>query len=408
MTAIPARRKRRMMAAVVSSVLTVIALPSGIVVGANSLLNASGGNEVDQGTVVDIPQTKVTMLAVVNANKELASLALLAIAPGGAGGTIVSVPVGAAADVAKGEAPSRLADAYTEGGLDALRFDVENLFNITLDFADDVNAAELAALLTPVGTQPLTLAQPVFGSDATNKPVVVLPMETTTVTAVQIADGLAAIQKGVPESTRLQQVKALWTSVARAGVATAIATTESSSTSSLPVMPDLPTTQSYFQALLGGEVDVWQFTPTALTDAQRNPANIDLYSLDGGEIVMVMASVSPSSLTLISNNIAVMVDVPFASTAIAREAVTRLSYMGANVVLVRQVSDLPVERTLVYFNDELAQSEAETFTTLLGALEYVPTIDVVTGVNLRIVLGNDFVAFLGSGASSATTTTEPK
>ena len=69
MTAIPARRRRRMMAAVVSSVLTVIALPSGIVVGANSLLNESGGDKVDQGVVVDIPQTKVNLLAVVNANK---------------------------------------------------------------------------------------------------------------------------------------------------------------------------------------------------------------------------------------------------------------------------------------------------------------------------------------------------
>ena len=83
MTAIPARRRRRMMAAVVSSVLTVIALPSGIVVGANSLLNESGGNKVDQGVVVDISQTKVNLLAVVNANKELTAIALLAVAPGG-------------------------------------------------------------------------------------------------------------------------------------------------------------------------------------------------------------------------------------------------------------------------------------------------------------------------------------
>ena len=123
---------------------------------------------------------------------------------------------------------------------------------------------------------------------------------------------------------------------------------------------------------------------------------------------MVMASVLPGSLSLTSNGIAVMVDVPFASTAIAREAVTRLAYMGANVVLVRQVNDLPVERTVAYFNDDLARVEAEAFATLLGPLEYVSTIDVVTGVNLRIVLGNDFVAFLGNGATTSTTTTEPK
>jgi hypothetical protein len=388
-----------MMAAVISSVLTVIALPSGIVVGANSLLNESGGNKVDQGVVVDIPQTKVNLLAVVNANKELTAIALLAVAPGGNGGTIISVPVGAAADVAKGEAPSRLADGYAEGGLDALRFDVENLFNVTLDFADDVSSAELAALLAPVGTQPVTMTQPIIGTDA----------ESTTVTGQQIADGLVATQKGIPESSRLAQVKALWSAVARAGVAAVPSDGSDASTStSLPEMPDLPTTQSYFEALLRGEIDVWQFTATVLADAQRNPANIDLYSLDGGEILMVMASVLPGSLSLTSNGIAVMVDVPFGSTAIAREAVTRLAYMGANVVLVRQVNDLPVERTVAYYNDDLARGEAETFATLLGPLEYVSTIDVVTGVNLRIVLGNDFVAFLGNGATAATTTTEPK
>jgi hypothetical protein len=35
---------------------------------------------------------------------------------------------------------------------------------------------------------------------------------------------------------------------------------------------------------------------------------------------------------------------------------------------------------------------------------------VVTGINLRIVLGNDFIAFLGGGGTlmTTTTTTEPK
>jgi hypothetical protein len=125
---------------------------------------------------------------------------------------------------------------------------------------------------------------------------------------------------------------------------------------------------------------------------------------------MVMASVAPGSLNLTSSNIAVMIDVPFNNSTFAREAVTRLAYMGANVVLVRQVSDIPAERTVVYFNDSLAKTEGETYSSLLGALEFVQTTDVVSGVNLRIVLGNDFVAFLGSGASSSSTTstTGPK
>ncbi len=40
MTAIPARRRRRMIAAMVASGLSVIALPGGLFIGTNSLLHA--------------------------------------------------------------------------------------------------------------------------------------------------------------------------------------------------------------------------------------------------------------------------------------------------------------------------------------------------------------------------------
>jgi len=65
----------------------------------------------------------------------------------------------------------------------------------------------------------------------------------------------------------------------------------------------------------------------------------------------------------------------------------------------------------VYYNDSIAKAEAEDYSTLLGPLEFVESKDVISGVNLRIVLGNDFVAFLGQGSAtstSTTSTTEPK
>ena len=413
MTAIPARRRRRLIAAVTTSILSVIALPSGLVLGANSLLHDSGGNNVESAVTVDIPTNAVEMLAVLNARNEVSSLSLIAITPQGKGGTIVSIPVGAATDVAKDELATRIGDAYVEGGLDAVRFEVESLLNITVNVADDVTATELAALLAPIGSQPLTLAQPLFDTDAAGTTVTLLPAGPSTATATQIASGLAASQVGIPESNRLPQVKALWNAVARGGVAAPI---ETESTTTVPTAsqnidaPSLATTQEFITSLLAGEVDVWQFSATLMTDAQRNPQNLDLYSVDGGEVLMVMASVAPGSLNLTSNNIAIMIDVPFNNSTFAREAVTRLAYMGANIVLVRQVSDIPAEHTVVYFNDSLAKTEGETYSSLLGALEFVQTPDVISGVNLRIVLGNDFVAFLGSGASSSSTTstTGPK
>ena len=412
MTAIPARRRRRMIAAMITSGLSVIALPGGLFLGTNSLLRASGGNSIDSRGTVDVPSSVVEMLAVINSRNEVASLALLAITPEGKGGTIVSIPVGSMADVAKTEQPRRIADSYTTGGLQALQTDVENLMNITVDFADDVTATEFAAVLTDVGTQPVVLQQPVTDTGADGVPVVVLEAGSSTATPYLLATGLAASQTGTPESARLPQVKALWNSIARAGVAMPAADVAASTSSISPLDPSVFTsTPAFVKALLMGEIDVWQFSSTLFTDDVRNPNKVDLYGLDGGEVLMVMASVVPSALTVTTANVAVMIDIPFASASVAKEVVTRLAYLGANVVLVRQSPDLATERTTVYYNDSIARTEAEAYPTLLGPLEFMESKDVISGVNLRIVLGNDFVAFLGQGSgtsTSTTSTTEPK
>ena len=412
MTAIPARRRRRMIAAMVTSGLSVIALPSGLFLGTNSLLHASGGNSIDSRGTIDIPSSVVEMLAVINSRNEVASLALLAVTPEGKGGTIVSIPVGSMADVAKTEQPRRVADSYTTGGLQALKTDVENLLNITVDFADDMTVAEFAVVLAAVGTQPVVLQQPVTDTGADGAAIIVLESGSSTATPDLLAAGLASSQTGTPESARLPQVRALWNSIARAGVATPSAEVSGSTSSISPLDTSVYTsTAAFVNALLMGEIDVWQFSSTLFTDDVRNPNKVDLYGLDGGEVLMVMASVVPSALTVTSANIAVMVDIPFASAVVAKEVVTRLAFLGANVVLIRQSPDLATERTTVYYNDSIAKTEAETYPTLLGPLEFTESKDVISGVNLRIVLGNDFVAFLGQGSAtntSTTSTTEPK
>jgi len=400
MTAIPARRRRRLIAAVTSSVLTVIALPGGLVLGANSLLNETGGNKVTSEATAVIPETPVELLVITNARNEVASLALIAIAPGNKGGTIVSLPVGSRADTAKGEAPRRIVDLYATGGLDAVRTDVENLLNITITTADDLAEAELAATLGSVGNQSVTLPQPVIDAAVGAAPVTVLQAGSITVSPAQIAAGLAATQAGVPEATRLPQVKTLWNAVARAGLVEEPTT----STTAVQQVSAPSNTAEFMSALFNGRVDVWQFDGALMNDAVRNPAALDMYSLDGGEVLTVMASVAPSAMRITSTNISVMVDLPFNNMAYAREAVTRLAFMGANVVLLRQTTDPPTVRSIVYYNDAIARAEAENYVGLLGPLEYVESADVIEGVNLRIVLGNDFAAALGAGIGVSTTT----
>ena len=401
MTAIPARRRRRLIAAVTSSVLTVIALPGGLVLGANSLLNETGGNKVTSEATAVIPETPVELLVVTNARNEVASLAVIAIAPGNKGGTIVSVPIGSSADIAKGEAPRRIVDLYATGGLEAVRTDVENLLNISIVTADELTEAELATALGPVGNQSVTLPQPVVDMAVDAAPVTVLQAGSITVSPAQIAAGLAATRAGVPEATRLPQVKALWTAVARAGL---IEEETATSTTVVAEVTAPTNTTEFMAALFAGRIDVWQFEATLMNDAVRNPTALDMYSLDGGEVLTVMASVAPSAMRITSTNISVMIDLPFNSMSYAKEAVTRLAFMGANVVLLRQTADTPAEQSVVYYNDAIARAEAENYVSLLGPLKYVESADVIEGVNLRIVLGNDFATALGAGIGTTTTT----
>jgi hypothetical protein len=109
-------------------------------------------------------------------------------------------------------------------------------------------------------------------------------------------------------------------------------------------------------------------------------------------------------MRITSTNISVMIDLPFNSMSYAKEAVTRLAFMGANVVLLRQTADAPAEQSVVYYNDAIARAEAENYVSLLGPLKYVESADVIEGVNLRIVLGNDFATALGAGIGTTTTT----
>ena len=174
------------------------------------------------------------------------------------------------------------------------------------------------------------------------------------------------------------------------------------------VTVDEPTDmRGYVEALLKGRVQVWQLSSTLLTDAARNPNNADLYELDGGEVIMVMASVAPSAIALVSNSIAVMIDSPFDDPQLVRQAVLRLAYVGANVVVVRTIDSPPTKETKVFYSDGAIRNDVEGYTTLMGEMQFNTTSEVIEGVNARIVLGEDFRTFIGSpgGQTIATTTT---
>ena len=404
MTAIPSRRHNRTVAAFLCGLLGMVMLPSGLALAANSLLHSTDGDSVDTKNIIKIPSTPAALLAVVDGNGFVASLQMIALAPGGRGGTIVSIPVGAASVVAPGEAPRRLGDAFLLNGIDGLTSDVEGLLNVTFTAKAAVTEAELAAML--VGERDVNVE--IDRAVNTLLPTgiqEILPAGKHTLTSAQVAGILASNQAGAPESDRLPIIKSLWVGIAGAGLN--IATTPSEVGVTVTTLAPALTVQDFLQRTLTGEVQVWQFAANAIPEGELNPTNSDMYALDKAEVIMVVASVAPSSVSSLYATINVQIDSAFTDATLTREAVLRLSILGVNVVLVREVTGEPVAETVVQYSDDPVRTEVESYSSIFGPLSPKRVTQQVEGVDARIVLGTnfrDFIAGQPSGGGITTTT----
>ena len=402
MTAIPSRRHNRTVAAFLCGLLGMVMLPSGLALAANSLLHSTDGDSVDTKNVMKIPSTPAALLAVVDGNGFVASLQMIALAPGGRGGTIVSIPVGAASVVAVGEAPRRLGDAFLLNGIDGLTTDVEGLLNVTLTAKAAVTEAEMAAML--VGERDVNVE--IDRAVNTLLPTgiqEILPAGKHTLTSAQVAGILASNQAGAPESDRLPIIKSLWVGIAGAGLN--IATTPSEVGVTVPTLAPALTVQDFLQRTLTGEVQVWQFAANAIPEGELNPTNSDMYALDKAEVIMVVASVAPSSVSSLYAAINVQIDSAFTDATITREAVLRLSILGVNVVLVREVTGEPVAETVVQYSDDPVRAEVESYSSIFGSLTPKRVTQQVEGVDARIVLGTNFRDFIAGQPSGGGITT---
>ena len=402
MTAIPSRRHNRTVAAFLCGLLGMVLLPSGLALAANSLLHSTDGDSVDTKNIIKIPSTPAALLAVVDGNGFVASLQMIALAPGGRGGTIVSIPVGAASVVTSSEAPRRLGDAFLLNGLDGLTTDVEGLLNVTFTTKAAVTEAEMAAMLGGDRAVNVEIDRAVNTLLPTGIQEI-LPAGKHTLTSAQVAGILASNQAGAPESDRLPIIKSLWVGVAGAGLNTTTTTSEVAGTATT-LVPAL-TVQEFLQRTLTGEVQVWQFAANAIPQGDLNPTNSDMYALDKAEVIMVVASVAPSSVSSLYAAINVQIDSAFTDATITREAVLRLSMLGVNVVLVREVPGEPAVETVVQYNDDPVRAEVESYSSIFGPLAPKRVTQQVEGVDARIVLGTNFRDFIAGQPSGGGITT---
>jgi hypothetical protein len=430
MTAIPSRQRNRMFAALACGVASACLLPIGGVIAARSLLNSSGGTRVDDGGALLIPATPAALLVTVNEANQATSLTAFVLDPSGVGGTIISIPVGTRAESIGQQSPHRIADTFAQAGVEAMLLEAEGALDVTFSVVGAVGRNDLAGVLNVLPQIPVTFETPVVNTDM----VLPDPVTTTTVkpkksrttqttlppqpvavdteifpageqmlTGDQATSVLYAQKAGEPEIDRLPRIKALWNGVASAvgaGLASDVAQFD----------PDLVGIElpneigAFMRRVLGGPIQVWQLNALPLTGAD-NPLGIDIYALDRFEVLMIMASVAPSSLSISNDTLAVQVDNPFNDADITHAIVERLSYLNVTVALIRNLTKTPQQktqiRTTTVIADELRKFNLEN---VVGPVTYGDWKDPVQGIGAQIILGQDFVDFLVSAPALPPTT----
>jgi hypothetical protein len=419
-----------MFAALACGVASACLLPIGGVIAARSLLNSSGGTRVDDGGALLIPATPAALLATVNEANQATSLTAFVLDPSGVGGTIISIPVGTRAESIGQQSPHRIADTFAQAGVEAMLLEAEGALDVTFSVVGAVGRNDLAGVLNVLPQIPVTFETPVVNTDM----VLPDPVTTTTVkpkksqstqttlppqpvavdteifpageqmlTGDQATSVLYAQKAGEPEIDRLPRIKALWNGVA-AAVGTGLASDVAQFDPDL-VGIELPNEiGAFMRRVLGGPIQVWQLNALPLMGAD-NPLGIDIYALDRFEVLMIMASVAPSSLSISNDTLAVQVDNPFNDANITHEIVERLSYLNVTVALIRNLTKTPQQktqiRTTTVIADELKKFNLEN---VVGPVTYGDWKDPVQGIGAQIILGQDFVDFLASAPALPPTT----
>jgi len=399
MSYLKSQRRQRTIVAFVSGVLVLALLPVSGVIAWRAVRDSRAAEAVVSLPTIAVPTTPTAILATTDEQNYLASISILTLAPNGAGGTVLSLPVGMTMNGRPEGDPQRLADVYGSDGIDALKLAVESQTNTQIDLIAVEPERGTGDLIARAGTIDVTYGTDVLDYDD-GEMRIVGKAGPNTFTPLQAAAVLAARDPERAENARLPDVRTTWEAIAKAVGAGKIGTMPA--TVIQDVGAQVPADMaSFMSALFAGPVRVWQIGYQLITDTERNPDGLDLYGFDFGEVIMVLASVAPSAMVAVFPTLSLQVDSPYADAEVTRQAVFRLIYMGANVMLVRTTNDPPPAVTTISYSDEMDRGMAEPLTILLDEVTWERATERVAGIDLQVTLGESFVAFLKATAGTS-------
>jgi hypothetical protein len=410
-TALRQRRRRSTMLAAGAIIFTIAAVAGIAIVGGLTLYHSTEGvNASDDRPERTFPDTPTGLIAAVDDDGRLASLAVVVVEPSGAGGSIVTVPV--SADASSGDGRERLPVAETAqlSGIDSVRREVEILLGLTIDSFVVADRGQLEDLLGEVGEIEVDLPVAVAGSNG--EPVAEAGEQT--LDPATAAAVLVARDRSTPAVDQYPAATAVWSGVAAAvgdgidvsgveGFIAAPSTTRpSASTAAAEGIADVLT------HALAGPLATRGLEASPVADNQ-NPRDADVVVLDRAEVAFVFGQIAPGKVAAPNPSLSFRVESPFdeddlegsgfTNDELAYRTISRLLFVRGNVLSVDTTAGDVPETTTIEVADESLVAGVRSSRTYLGPIDVRVAEVRIVGVDAVIRLGTSYLDFVGSGST---------
>jgi hypothetical protein len=410
-TALPRRRRRSTIVATGAIILTIAAVAAIAIVGGLTLYHSTEGADAsDDRPERTFPDTPTGLIAAVDDDGRLASLAVVVVQPGGSGGSVVTVPV--SADASSGDGRERLPVAETAelSGIDSVRREVEILLGLTIDSFVVADRAQLEDLLGAVGEVEVDL--PVDVTDADGQRVADAGEQT--LDPATAAAVLVARDPSLPAAEQYPAATAVWAGVGAAvgdGIDAGVVEGFMAAPATTGPPPSAQTGPGIADVLaqaLSGPLGTRGLESSPISSA-RNPRDTDVVVLDRAELALVFGQIAPGKVAAPNPALTFRVESPFedadregsglTNDELAYRAISRLLFVRGNVLSVDTTpGDVPAKTTVEVADESLVAGVRNT-RTYLGPIDVRVAEVRIVGVDAIIRLGESYFDFVRTGGS---------
>ena len=382
----------------VGIVLAVLALTTAVpvlgYVGFHQVLQSTGGHKVDAvndptkpGYEANVVPTPVELVAQLGADGQLASLTLLALSRGDAGGNIVLVPVGTQLQATGANATDTLATTYRTGGTFGLQRAANGLLGFGVDeltVIDDARWASLTAAAAPL---------PIDNPDRVRTPA--FAQGPIDLAASDVGPYLAARNAGESDLTRLARHEVFWTAWLHA----------IAMSSRADVLPGESGTglDHVLRTLAKGAVAVDTLPVTATgvgADETLTP------KLAADKALLASAVPFPTG-TIDQPRIKVRLLDGVDNSSVIGAAAALVVPAGAEVDIAGNADHFGYEMTVIRYNADDDAAAAQQLRDAIGVGDVVQGQQLDDAAQVTIVLGRDFAARYGSARDGSASSSSP-